>query len=113
MAARKGGGGSSGKGRKSAGSKSGLFERDGIDKLAANKPVVYKLLDPRGRNLYTGIAKRGRVHQRLKEHLPGGKDKIRGVRKVELLQKSSIEEAKKTESRILSRSKPPRNKQGT
>ncbi len=103
----------SGKGGKSSGRKSGLFNREGIEKLAADKPAVYKLLDPQGANLYTCIAKRGRVQERLKEHLSGGKDPIRGAKKVELLQKSSIDEAKKTESRILSRSKPPRNKQGT
>ena len=74
---------------------------------------MYKILGPRRDNLYTGIAKRGRVHERLKEHLPGGKNPIRGAKKVALLQKSSIEEAKQTESRILSRSKPPQNKQKT
>ena len=108
MAAKK-----SGKGGGGSGQKSGPFTRDGIEKLVADKPVVYKLLGHKGGNRYTGVAKRGRVKERLLEHLPGAKDPVRGAKRVELLPKKSIQDAEKSESRIIARDKPPGNKQGT
>ena len=65
-----------------------------------------------GDNIYTGVAQRGRVEQRLKEHLPGGIDAIRGAKKVQIQQKSTIKEATQSESRIIQRSKPRFNKKG-
>ena len=35
------------------------------------KPVVYKIFDNIGENIYTGMAGRGNVHDRIKDHLPG------------------------------------------
>ena len=90
--------------------KSGDFTRKGIESLAQDKPAVYKILNRKGDSLYTGIAKRGRVADRLKEHLPGGPDPIRGGAKVKIEQKKSIAEARKSESRIIKRSKPKHNK---
>ena len=92
--------------------KSGVFTKDGIESLAKDKPVVYKIKDKKGGNLYTGVAKKGRVEERLKEHLPGGSDPIRGGKKVTISQKSSIDEALKTEERIIKRAQPPQNKKG-
>ncbi len=84
---------------------------EGIDSLAKDKPVTYKIFDKNGANVYTGSAKRGRVQDRLNEHLPGGPDPIpRGV-KVKIQQKGCIEEARETESRIISRDRPKYNKQ--
>lgn len=94
-----------------AGKKSGRFDAGGIERLAKDKPVVYKIENSVGKNIYTGTAKRGRVEERLKEHLPGGKDPIRGGAKVKILQKSNIDEALKAESRIIKQQKPPQNKQ--
>ncbi len=87
------------------------FDRKGIEKIPDNKPVVYKILTDGGRNNYTGVAQRGRVQDRLREHLPGGKDQIRGA-KVQIEQMSSIKDAKVKEERIISRSKPPHNEKG-
>ncbi len=92
--------------------KTSKFTSDGIDQLAKDKPVVYKIFDKNNNNIYTGIAKRGRVNNRLKEHLPGGKDPIPGGVKVHIDQKPSIEKAKKSESLIIKKSKPKHNKQG-
>ena len=94
------------------GKKSGTFNEGGIENLAKDKPVVYKLLDGNGNNIYTGVAQRGRVEQRLKEHLSGGPDPIRGAKKVQIQQKSNIDEATKSEARIIKRSKPRYNKKG-
>ena len=83
------------------------FNQSGIEKLPNNKPVVYKILTEGGKNNYTGIAKRGRVNDRLSEHLgniPGAK--------VQIEQMSSIQEAREKEERIIKRTKPKYNKQG-
>ena len=91
--------------------KSTTYNKTGISKLSDDKPVVYKIQSESGKNNYTGIAKRGRVRERLNEHLPGGKDYIPGS-KVHIEQMDSIAEAREKESRIISRSKPKYNKQG-
>lgn len=83
------------------------FSRDGLKRIRDDKPVVYKIRNAKGDNIYTGSAKRGRVEARLREHLPGGKDPVPGGRKVEIDQKSSIDEA-----RSIRRSKPRHNKKG-
>jgi hypothetical protein len=86
------------------------FNKTGIGKLPNNKPVVYKILTESGGNNYTGIAQRGRVGERLEEHLVGGKDYVPGS-KVQIEQMKSIEGAREKESRIISRSDPKYNKQ--
>ena len=92
--------------------KSGKFDRDGIDDLAQNKPVVYKLLNAKGVNVYTGSSKKGQVGERLEDHLPGGQDPIPGVKRVQIEQHDSIKDARDSESRIIRRSKPKHNKKG-
>ena len=87
------------------------FNESGIEELPNDKPVVYKILTDSERNNYTGVAQRGRVRERLLEHLPGGKDYVPGS-KVQIEQMPSINEAREKEQRIISRSKPPHNKQG-
>lgn len=87
------------------------FNKEGLNKLPNDKPVVYKILTPSGGNNYTGSAKRGRVNERLNEHLPGGKDYIPGA-KVQIEQMNDIREARQKESRIIKVSKPKHNKQG-
>jgi predicted GIY-YIG superfamily endonuclease len=91
--------------------KSASYNKSGISKLPEDKPVVYKIQSESGKNNYTGIAQRGRVQDRLTEHLPGGKDYVPGS-KVHIEQTNSITEARAKESRIISRSKPKYNKQG-
>lgn len=87
------------------------FNKSGIEKLPENKPVVYKILAEGDKNNYTGITRRSRVQDRLKEHLSGGKDHIPGA-KVQIEQVSSINEAAAKEARIISRTKPPHNEKG-
>lgn len=94
------------------GKKSSDFSEKGIESLAKDKPVVYEILNKNNKNVYTGSAKRGRVEERLKEHLSGGPDPIRGGTKVRIQQKSSIDDAQKAEQQIIKQSKPPQNKQG-
>ncbi len=93
------------------GKKTTNFNKSGISKLPDNKPVVYKIKTDSGNTNYVGIAKRGRVQERLQEHLPGGKDYIPGS-KVQIEQMTSIADARKKESNIITKSKPKHNKQG-
>ena len=65
------------------------FTQKGIRKLPNDKPVVYKILTTNDNNNYTGIAKKGRVQERLEEHLPNGKDPIPGS-KIQIEQMHSI-----------------------
>ena len=100
------------KGKIMAGKKSGSFDEKGIEGLAKDKPVVYTIKDGKDKNLYTGVAKRGRVEERLKEHLPGAADPVRVGVKVKIQQKSSIAAAEKSEARIIKSQQPPQNIKG-
>jgi hypothetical protein len=93
------------------GKKTVPFNTKGVGKLPADKPVLYRIKTQSGRDNYAGVAKRGRVNERLEEHLPGGKEPIPGV-KVQIEQMPSIADAKAKEARVIARSKPRFNKQG-
>ncbi|MEW6586597.1 MAG: hypothetical protein AB1442_13450 [Nitrospirota bacterium] len=82
------------------------FNQSGTAKLPNNKPVVYKIQTASGKTNYVGIAKRGRVQERIQEHLDTGE--IPGT-KVQIKQVSSIQEAAKQELRIISRTQPKYN----
>lgn len=81
------------------------YTKTGIEKLPDDKPVVYKILTENGNNNYTGTAKRGRVRERITEHL----NEIPGSTVV-IEQFSSIGEAEKKESNIINRTQPKYNK---
>lgn len=85
------------------------FNKSGAAKLPKNKPVVYKIKTEKGNTNYVGIAKRGRVQERIQEHL--ATSKIPGVN-VQIEQVKSIAEAQQKEKNIISRTKPKYNKQG-
>jgi excinuclease UvrABC nuclease subunit len=87
------------------------FNKSELDKLPNDKPVVYKIKTESGNANYVGSAKRGRVQERLQEHLPRGKDYIPGY-KVQIEQMDNISEARQKESNIISKNKPRYNKQG-
>ena len=89
-----------------------LFNAEGIKSLPNDRPVTYKIVDGSGKTQYVGSAKRGRVRERLKEHLAGGPDSVRGGAKVEIEQHASIADAQAQERRIIARAKPPQNKKG-
>jgi len=82
------------------------FNQTGASKLPNDKPVVYKIQNDSGKTNYVGIAKRGRVQERIQEHLDAGK--IPGA-KVQIEQVSSIQDAEKKEQNIISRTKPKYN----
>jgi len=87
------------------------FNQKGIEKIPDDKPVLYRILTEGGKTNYAGVAKRGRVQERLEEHLPGGKDPIPGA-KVQIEQMPSIRQAEQKEAGVIARSKPPHNEKG-
>lgn len=86
------------------------FNKTGLGKLPDKKPVLYKILTPKNNVNYAGVAKKGRVQERLEEHLPGGKDHIPGS-KVQIEQFGSLADAKKKEAGVIKRTQPKYNKQ--
>jgi len=87
------------------------FNKAGIQNLPEDKPVLYRIQTGSGNANYVGIAKRGRVQERLAEHLPDGPDAVPGA-KVQIKQMPSIAEARESEKRVIARSKPKYNKSG-
>jgi len=87
------------------------FNKTGISKLPDDKPVVYRIQTGGGKTNYAGIAQRGRVQERIAEHLPDAKDAVPGT-KVQIEQMKSVDEAREKEGRVISRSKPKYNDQG-
>ena len=85
------------------------FNESGAAKLPNDKPVVYRIKTEGNKTNYVGIAHRGRVQDRIREHIH--KSGIPGA-KVHIEQKPSIREARATERRIIARSKPLYNRQG-
>ena len=82
------------------------FDKSSIDKLPNNKPVLYRIKTDGGKENYIGIAKKGRVQDRLKEHLGS----IPGAR-IEIEQFSSIADARNKEKNVIKRNQPKYNTQ--
>lgn len=89
------------------GTKKVNFNQKGIENLPKDKPVLYKIQAGSGGTNYAGIAQKGRVQDRLQEHL----GKIPGS-KVQIEQFHSIREAAKKEANVIKRSQPKYNKKG-
>jgi len=81
------------------------YNKDGIDQLPNDKPVLYRIETESGTLNYAGIAKRGRVRGRIEEHL----GEIPGAT-VRIEQFSSIEDARKKETNVIKRNAPKYNK---
>ena len=82
------------------------FNKTGIDKLPDDKPVLYRIETEGGKDNYVGIAQRGRVQERLGEHL----GEIPGA-KVTIEQFSSVADARAKEKNVIKRAQPKYNKQ--
>ncbi|MCK5590670.1 MAG: hypothetical protein KAI72_01820 [Candidatus Pacebacteria bacterium] len=89
------------------GKKTTNFNKTGIKKLPNDKPVVYKIKTQLGGTNYAGVAKKGRVQERIGEHL----GEIPGA-KVQIEQFKSIKEAEKRESNVIKITQPKYNEQG-
>ena len=85
------------------------FNACGVGDLPNDKPVVYRIKTEGNRTNYVGVARRGRVQERIREHVSSSR--IPGA-KVQVEQKPSIREARATEKRVIARSKPRYNRHG-
>lgn len=85
------------------------YSARGAGELPNDKPVVYRIKTKGNQTNYVGVAQRGRVQERIREHI--GNARIPGA-KVHIEQKPSIREARATEKRVIARSKPRYNRQG-
>ena len=85
------------------------YSTRGASDLPNDKPVVYRIKTKGNQTNYVGVAQRGRVQERIREHVSSGR--ISGA-KVQIEQKPSIREARATEKRVIARSKPRYNRQG-
>jgi len=83
------------------------YNKSGIENLPSDKPVLYRIEAESGKLNYVGVAQRGRVQDRLSEHLgeiPGATVKIE--------QFDSIKDAREKEARVIKRNQPKYNEQG-
>jgi len=92
------------------GKKTVKFNKSGIENLPNDKPVVYRIMTESGKTIYTGVANRGRVRDRLEKHLRRGKDRVPGSA-VQIEQLNHISQARDRESNIIERTNPKYNKQ--
>lgn len=83
------------------------YNKGGISQLPNDKPVLYRIETKSGNPNYVGVAQKGRVQERISEHL----GKIPGAT-VRIEQFSSINEAEKKEANVIKRNQPKYNKQG-
>lgn len=89
------------------GKKRASFNKTGADNLPNDKPVLYRIETKKGRDNYVGVAQRGRIKDRIEEHLgeiPGST--------VSIEQFGSIKDAKTKEANVIKRTQPKYNKQG-
>ena len=83
------------------------FNKSSIDELPNDKPILYRIETEGGNLNYAGVAKKGRVSDRLIEHL----GEIPGTT-VTIEQFSSSSDAQKKEQNVIKRNQPKYNKQG-
>lgn len=92
-----------------AGKKAGNLNKTTVAELANDKAVVYKLKNAKGDNVYTGAAARGKVQEQIAKHMRGGEEAIPGAKTVQLTQKATVAEARKSAARIIKRDNPKYN----
>jgi len=89
------------------GTKTVKYNKKGIDQIPNDKPVLYRIKTESGQMNYVGIAQKGRVRERISEHL----GEIPGA-KVQIEQFSSITDAQKKEINVIKRTQAKYNKEG-
>jgi len=89
------------------GTKKVKYNKSSINELPNDKPVLYRIATEAGALNYVGVAKRGRVKERIEEHL----GQIPGAN-VSIEQFSSIDEARTKEAKIIKSNQPKYNEQG-
>lgn len=89
------------------GTKMVRYNQTNIAELPNDKSALYRIETATGRPNYVGVAARGRVRERLSEHL----GEIPGVT-LKIEQFANIRDARKKEANVIKRSQPKHNQQG-
>lgn len=92
-------------------SRSQKFTKENIAKVPQDKAVIYKIKNRDGKNLYTGIAGRGRSQERLLEHKEIKKEKIIEGTRFQYAQVKNKERAHAIEKQIIRKEQPEFNEQ--
>jgi len=71
------------------------FNKTNIKTISEDKPIIYRLLNNSNQELYTGVAKRNRTQDRLREHLTIKKEKIIGATKMKITQAPNLKSEKR------------------
>ena len=87
------------------------FTKENIQDVPKDKSIVYKIKNAGGENLYTGIAGRGRVEDRLMEHKNLKREVIPGGTRFQFTQVKNKERAEQIEKKIIKEEQPEFNKQ--
>ena len=85
------------------------FIKSNIKKVPENKAIVYKIKDVRGKNLYTGIAGRGRGQDRLLEHKELKREIIPSGTRFQFTQAKNKDRAEQIEKQIIRKEQPKFN----
>ena len=88
------------------------FTKENIAKVPEDKALLYKIKNPAGENLYTGIAGRSRGQDRLLEHKELPKEKIPGGTRFQFTKVKNKQRATQLEKQIIRREQPKFNQQG-
>ncbi len=83
------------------------YNKQGIEKLPNDKPVLYRIKTESGKMNYVGVAQKGWVRARISDHL----GQVHGA-KVQIERFNDIEDAKKKEINVIRRAKAKYHKQG-
>jgi len=87
------------------------FTKENIAQVPQDKAIIYKIKDRGGKNLYTGIAGRGRSQERLLEHKEIKKEKIPEGAQFQYAQVKTKQRAHIIEKTIINKEQPEFNEQ--
>jgi excinuclease UvrABC nuclease subunit len=85
------------------------FTKANIKNVPENKAIIYKIKDVNGKNLYIGIAGRGRGQDRLMEHKELKKDIIPRGTRFQFTQVKNKPRAEQIEKQIIKKEQPKFN----
>lgn len=87
------------------------FTKANISNVPNDRAIIYKIKNAAGDNLYTGIAGRGRVQDRLTEHKELKHEIIPGGTRFQIAQVKTKDIAAKIEEQIIKKEQPKFNEQ--
>lgn len=87
------------------------FTKENIQQVPKDKAIIYKIKNINSDNLYTGIAGRGRVQDRLMEHKTLKRELVPGGTRFQFAQAKNKDRAEQIEKQIIRKEQPKFNEQ--